>query len=256
MSSLNKKGLALTGFVVTYKAMKARHASREIALLALFQLEKQGQLDAARELTQPDVWDQLVLAAVRALTENAQNVIRDEATTIGEFAEYIAEVELEHPENEALPLEAPLKSIKLPTSKGMMERAEKLAKAAERILEASRFNELHALSNIADVQEHSIVLVTAVQKNIEAIDRAIEHYSEGWALNRLTKMDRALLRLTLGEMNHVADVDVSVSIDEAVVLAKQYSEDESYKFINGVLGRIAREAGVQHEALPELTTAE
>lgn len=236
--------------------MKARHASREIALLALFQLEKQGQLDATRELAQADVWDQLVLAAVRALTENAQNVIRDEASVIGEFAEYIADVELSHPDNEALPLEAPIQPVKVPTTQQMMDRAERLAKAAERILEASRFNELHALSNITDVREHAIALVTAVQHNIARIDAAIEQYSEGWALNRLTKMDRALLRLTLGEMNHVPDVDVSISIDEAVMLAKQYSEDESYKFINGVLGRIAREAGVEHEALPTLSTAE
>lgn len=232
--------------------MKARHASREIALLTLFQLEKQGTLDLERMLSSKDVWNQLVLAAIRALIQNAKQVVQDEATTISEFGQYIVDVEMDHKDNEELPLEAPLHSVTLPTSQSMLKRVDKLLGGAEKVLEAMRFTELYALSNLDDVKNHAIALVESVQQNIDAIDQEIETYSEGWAINRLMKMDRALLRLTLAEMRYIGSVDVSISIDEAVALAKDYSEDENYKFINGVLGRIAKDAGLAEDAIPQL----
>jgi N utilization substance protein B len=233
--------------------MKARRASREIALLTLFQLEKQGTLDLERVLSSKDVWDRMVLAAIRALIQNAKQVVQDEATVISEFGQYIADVEMDHKDNENIPLEAPLHSVKLPTSQGMLKRVDKVLGSAEKVLEAMRFTELYALANLDDVRNHAIALVEAVQQNIESIDKDIEKYSEGWAINRLMKMDRALLRLTLAEMRFIGSVDVSISIDEAVALAKDYSEDENYKFINGVLGRIAKDAGLAEDAVPQLT---
>ena len=65
--------------------------------------------------------------------------------------------------------------------------------------------------------------------------------SENWSVDRMPVVDRALLRLAVYEMVYVDDVPVSVAINEAVELAKAYGgEDESSRFVNGVLGRIAR----------------
>ncbi len=73
------------------------------------------------------------------------------------------------------------------------------------------------------------------------IDELISQYSEGWALSRMPAVDRNILRIALAEMLYVPDVPMGVTIDEAVELAKEYGTEESSKFINGILGAVARE---------------
>lgn len=78
------------------------------------------------------------------------------------------------------------------------------------------------------------------------LDAVISMRARGWSLSRLNAVDRNLLRLALYEMLLVDDVDVPITIDECVELAKAYGTDESSRFVNGVLGRVADdlEAGV------------
>ena len=83
------------------------------------------------------------------------------------------------------------------------------------------------------------MLLDGCKENLEAIDELIVSASENWALDRMPMVDRALLRLSTYEMRYVEDVPVSVSINEAVNLAKEFGGDDSPRFINGILGRIA-----------------
>ena len=76
------------------------------------------------------------------------------------------------------------------------------------------------------------------------IDALLERFSENWTPERMPSVDRNLLRLAVYEMLVVDEVDVSIAIDEAVELAKLYGTDDSSKFVNGVLGRIAEEAAL------------
>ncbi len=78
------------------------------------------------------------------------------------------------------------------------------------------------------------------------LDAVISARSTGWSLSRLNSVDRNILRLALYEMLSVEEVDIAVSIDECVELAKAYGTDESSRFVNGILGRVADdlEAGV------------
>lgn len=71
------------------------------------------------------------------------------------------------------------------------------------------------------------------------LDAVISMRARGWSLSRLNAVDRNLLRLALYEMLLVDDVDVPITIDECVELAKAYGTDESSRFVNGVLGRVA-----------------
>lgn len=73
------------------------------------------------------------------------------------------------------------------------------------------------------------------------LDAIIVHYAAGWTLERMANVDRNLLRLALYEMLHRDDIPQSVSINEAVELAKSYSTADSAKFINGILGNFMRE---------------
>ncbi len=73
------------------------------------------------------------------------------------------------------------------------------------------------------------------------IDPIIEKYASGWTLERMANADRNLLRLCLYEMTQREEIPASVSINEAVEMAKKYSTIDSAKFINGILGSFSRE---------------
>lgn len=89
--------------------------------------------------------------------------------------------------------------------------------------------------------EYAIKLANSVNAEREYLDSLIEsHLKKGWTLRRISKPSLAILRLALYEMKFEENVPDSVAINEAVELAKKYTIDES-KFINGVLGAIARE---------------
>jgi len=75
------------------------------------------------------------------------------------------------------------------------------------------------------------------------IDDIIDKYSQGWNIDRIAKVDLSLLRLSIAEMKFMEkpEIPVSVSISEAVRIAKIYGGEDSGKFVNGILGKISRE---------------
>jgi len=75
------------------------------------------------------------------------------------------------------------------------------------------------------------------EKKVE-IDNKIEVNLKDWTMDRISKVDISILRLALSEMMEIEDIPNTVSINEAVELAKKFSDDNSPKFINGVLGNI------------------
>lgn len=84
-------------------------------------------------------------------------------------------------------------------------------------------------------------LVEEVIRNKERIDAYISKYSIDWDIGRLGKVERSILRLSIGEMLFIDDVPVSVSINEAVRMAKKYGADNASRFLNGILGKFVRE---------------
>ena len=92
------------------------------------------------------------------------------------------------------------------------------------------------------VNEYTVTLVEGVQSNRERIDEILAGYSEGWTIERMPALDRAILRLGIYELLWREDVPAAVVIDEAVELAKTLSTDESPRFVNGVLARVLRDA--------------
>lgn len=83
-------------------------------------------------------------------------------------------------------------------------------------------------------------LLKMIDEHRTDIDGHLKATSENWALERMPVVDRSILRLATCEMMYVDDVPLSVTINEAVELAKDFGgEDDSPRFVNGVLGRIA-----------------
>jgi N utilization substance protein B len=77
-------------------------------------------------------------------------------------------------------------------------------------------------------------------ENLKSIDNLINQYSSDWKINRIAKIDIAIMRLAITEMLYDDGIPVSVSINEAIELCKKYSNEDSHKFINGILGNINR----------------
>lgn len=84
-------------------------------------------------------------------------------------------------------------------------------------------------------------LVIGVGENQSDIDELIRRFARDWKLERMPAVDRAIMRMAIHELRANDDVPTGVIIDEAVDLAKQYSTDESGRFVNGMLARIAAE---------------
>ncbi|MGV8875935.1 MAG: transcription antitermination factor NusB [Rhodoglobus sp.] len=82
-------------------------------------------------------------------------------------------------------------------------------------------------------------VVVGITEHGDEIDELIETYSQGWPLNRMPAVDRALLRIGLWEILYNDEVPAGVAISEAVESAKTHSTEDSAGFINGLLGRIA-----------------
>jgi N utilization substance protein B len=90
-----------------------------------------------------------------------------------------------------------------------------------------------------DHLDYTVSLIEGVAKNLDRIDELIASYAEGWTIDRMPVIDRNLARIAVFELLYVGEIDDPVAISEAVELAKQMSTDDSPRFLNGILGRIA-----------------
>lgn len=84
-------------------------------------------------------------------------------------------------------------------------------------------------------------LLDGVQEKGDSINQLISKHAENWRLERMSVIDRNILRLAVYEMHYQNDVPVSVAINEAVEIAKRFSTDDSAPFINGILDGVAKE---------------
>ena len=133
-------------------------------------------------------------------------------------------------------------------SKGKMTRREEREQAF--ILVCQQLINRNTIEEIIDAAEESAEiriaefaerLASGVEENNAVVDDKIEKNIRGWSMTRLSKVSFALLRVAIYEMMFVDSIPVSVSINEAVDLAKKYGGADDALFINGVLGSVAKE---------------
>lgn len=87
--------------------------------------------------------------------------------------------------------------------------------------------------------EYARQIVLGVIEHQTAIDETIQSYSVDWPIHRMPRVDRNILRLAVWEIQYNPEITKAVAISEAVILAKDYSTEDSYKFINGILAKVA-----------------
>lgn len=93
-------------------------------------------------------------------------------------------------------------------------------------------------ADVSALNPYTVTVARGVTEHREHIDDLISAHLQGWTLDRLPAVDRAILRVAVWELLHANDVPEPVAVDEAVELAKKLSTDESPGFVNGVLGQI------------------
>ncbi len=180
--------------------MQARRAARELALLSLPQMPTQAKNLVSK------TFDDLLTAVVRALTEEAKDLLEK------------AQEELH---------------------KGQKSDAiENVARAINHTYLALEFPLTLQLANRAEIRDYAIQLLVTISEHREAINQAIATALVKWELHRLPQIDRDILRLATAEILYLG-IPKEVAINEAVELAKRYSTEDGYRFINGILRKIA-----------------
>ena len=91
---------------------------------------------------------------------------------------------------------------------------------------------------LAEVREFAEQLVRGTREHLPQIDQKITQYTENWQLGRMATVDRNILRFSVYELLFLDEIPPKVTINEAVNIAKKYSQEEAGKFVNGVLDKI------------------
>lgn len=116
------------------------------------------------------------------------------------------------------------------------------------IEEALAENEAELRQKNEDISPEDVrELVAGTEEYREEIDNLLTGYLKGWKIDRLSKVDREILRLGVYELVYREDVPPKVVVNEAIEMSKHFGTEESGKFVNGVLGKMI----VELEAIKE-----
>jgi N utilization substance protein B len=94
-----------------------------------------------------------------------------------------------------------------------------------------------------EVKEYSAWLVRGIYSHLEKIDSVIRSHSQNWRLARMAAVDRNILRIAVFELLYEENVAAAVIINEAIEIAKKYSNEQAASFVNGILDGVRKELG-------------
>lgn len=198
--------------------MQARRSARELAVLGI------GQLPSSSEKLATQQIQDIVLAVVRTLATESQESLET------------AMVELQRG-NDRL-MGSQFRASDLQSARAMIQEAIELTQSAvNRLATAVEFPELIQLARQEEVVGYTIEILTAVNAHRTEIDELLNQAMVDWQMSRLPRIDRDILRIAVAELLYLG-VQEQVAVNEAVELAKRYSDEESYRFLNGVLRRV------------------
>jgi transcription antitermination protein NusB len=198
--------------------MQARRISRELALLSI------SQLPSDLEKVNQQKLQELVLASIRTLATEARDTLETAAA------------ELQR--GDAQLLKSQTRAANVETARSMVQDAINLAQSAiNRLGGAIELPEFIQLANQNEVRAYTMEIITRLQVDRAAVDQLLNEILVDWNVDRLAAIDRDILRIATTEMMFLGVPD-SVAINEAVELAKRYSNEDGYKFINGILRRV------------------
>jgi transcription antitermination protein NusB len=205
-------------------AMQARRIARELALLSLSQLPANPA-----KLDQKALQD-VVLAAVRTLTSEAREALET------------ASAELQRSNSQILDSET--RATDTDQARLILREAIALTQTAINRLGASLdLPEFVQLANQSEVRDYALEIVRRFYQEREEVQQQLDRALIDWQLSRLAAIDRHILQIATVEIVYLGVAD-RIAINEAVELAKRYSEEDGHRFINGVLRRVVQNMGL------------
>ncbi|NEO60805.1 MAG: transcription antitermination protein NusB, partial [Moorea sp. SIO4G2] len=194
--------------------MQPRRIARELALLSISQMPNSPERLDTQQL------NNLVLAAVRTLTGEIQEALETAAAELKRGSDRI--------------LESETRATDVRSARAMVTDAIELTeKAINHLGSAVEIPEIVQLSNTVEVRSYTLEILKAVSRRQLEIDQMLNQALKDWQLKRLPRIDRDILRMAVAEISFLGIPD-RVAINEAVELAKRYSDEEGHRFINGV----------------------
>ena len=201
-----------------------RSTARELALLGLSQLPTNPGSLEKKQL------QEVVLAAVRTLRAEVQDTLETAAAELQRGSDRL--------------LSSQIGTTDIESARSMVHEAMELGQTAiNRIGTAVELPELIQLTNQLEVRSYTIEILTKVNGNKEEIDQLLRESIVDWQIERLPRIDLDLLRIAVAEMMFIG-IEKQVAISQAVELAKRYSGEDGYRFINGVLRRVVNKINV------------
>ncbi|MEL7036332.1 MAG: transcription antitermination factor NusB [Cyanobacteria bacterium J06592_8] len=198
--------------------MQARRSARELALLGI------GQLPSSAEKLADQQIQDIVLAVVRTLANEGQESLETAMAELQRGSDRL--------------MGSQFRASDLQSARSMIQEAIELTQSAiNRLGTASEFPELIQLARTEEVTAYTIEILTEVNARRTEIDQILNDAMVDWQLSRLPRIDRDILRIAVTEFMYLG-TQQQVALNEAVELAKRYSDEDSYRFINGVLRRV------------------
>lgn len=208
--------------------MQARRIARELALLSI------SQLPANQERLEMQQLQNVVVAAVRTLTSEAQDALET------------ASAELQ--QGSARLLTSETRAADVQSARAMVEQAIALTQTAINRLGVSiDVPEFIQLANQQDVRHYTLEIIGKLKANRDEIDQILSTALVDWQLSRLAWIDRDILRIAVTEILFLGIPD-RIAANEAVELAKRYSGEDGHRFINGVLRRVMDQLKAEKKA--------
>ncbi|ARI84504.1 NusB [Microcystis aeruginosa PCC 7806SL] len=194
-----------------------------------------SQIKGNPENLEQQTLNDLILVAVRTLTLEIQETLETAAAEISRGNERI--------------LASDTKATNLKSAQTMVKEAISLThNAINRLGTVIDFPEIVQLSSQYEVREYALELIGTVYRRRAEIEQELTGALVDWQLHRLPRIDRDILQIAVAEMLYL-DIPQKVAINEAIELAKRYSDDEGYRFINGVLRRVTNKLNEAEKAV-------
>lgn len=213
--------------------MQARRIARELAILSI------GQLPNKPEKIQAQQLQDVVLAAVRTLTTEVQDTLESASAELSRSSERL--------------LSSQTRASNIESARAMVNEAiEQTQTAINRVGAALELPEFIQLANQKEVRAYVMELLTQTQAHRSEIDALLNRSMVDWQMHRLARIDQDILRIAVTEM-WLLGTPEQVAINEAVELAKRYSGEEGFRFLNGVLRRVSSQMNQPEGQQPDLT---
>ncbi len=196
-----------------------RRTARILALLSLSQIRGN-----AEKIEQTDIND-LLLAAIRSLTIEVESALESASNELNRGNDQVFKSET--------------RTTNVGSAKEMLKDAIALTqKAINRVGSILEIPEFVQLSRQNEVREYAIELINTINRRQTEIDTMLDSVMIDWKLNRISQIDGNILRIAVAEMAFL-QIESKIAINEAVEIAKHYSDDDGFRFINGVLRKIS-----------------